>query len=339
MLPPRNLSRNDSVPGEDSLFGSAPTYAVASDGLKFLDVFSHFRIECSCDPSSSGRSNSSPSAAGKGSCGVSKRYCGRRAYAGGAKTFMPDERTMTCSGLLGTDSMVVFRSPLATGSEDAGKTCDRGESSEKPGVRGDWSGGVSDGECWYGGGSASERMSPWSSGSGGGRRGLRGGGEFGNRLKTGEIGDSSSATQFGGGGYLVNAVMSAEAAWSSTRFAERGAGSSGVGTDVPCNSTRPDGIPDNSGTGAGIAGSSGKGGGVALRGDTRGADVGCSEILLTGKGGCVGNKVVSGRVVVDAVFLGLACSRAKSLAATLLLEVLGVSHPYISANLLPLPLL
>lgn len=48
--------------------------------------------------------------------------------------------------------------------------------------------------------------------------------------------------------------------------------------------------------------------------------------------------MVSGRVVVDFVFFGLTCSRAKSLA-TLLLELLAVSHPYISASLFPLPLL
>ena len=132
--------------------------------------------------------------------------------------------------------------------------------------------------------------------------------------------------------------MSAEAAWSSWRFVERGPGSSGIGADIPCSSTRLDGIPESSGTGAGIAGNSGRGGGVVAMGDTRGGGGGCSEMLLTGKGGCVGKRVVSGRVVVDAVFLGLTCSRAKSLA-TLLLELLAISHPYISANLFPLPLL
>ena len=61
----------------------------------------------------------------------------------------------------------------------------------------------------------------------------------------------------------------------------------------------------------------------------------CSDTLRGGNRGCVANSVVSGRVVVEGVFLGLVCSSAKSLA-TLPLELLGVLQPYISASRFPL---
>jgi len=136
----------------------------------------------------------------------------------------------------------------------------------------------------------------------------------------------------------VYLIISTEGAASSERPDESGPGSSGKGAETPCSSTRLDGMPESSGKGAEIAGSSGIGGGVVQIASPLGAGGGCSEALRTGKGGCVGNRVVSGRVVVDLVFLGCTCSRAKSLA-TLVLELLAVSHPYLSANLFPLPLL
>ena len=60
-----------------------------------------------------------------------------------------------------------------------------------------------------------------------------------------------------------------------------------------------DGIPESSGTMAELAESSGIGGGVFLDVDSLLVGIGCSDILRTGKGECVGNRVVSGSVVVD----------------------------------------
>ena len=96
--------------------------------------------------------------------------------------------------------------------------------------------------------------------------------------------------------------MGAASAGSSGTIAESG-GSSGYGA----------GLNGNSGTGGIESGSSAAGGG-------------CSDTLRGGRRGCVANNVVSGRVVVEGVFLGLLCSSAKSLAM-LPHELLGVLHP------------
>ena len=88
----------------------------------------------------------------------------------------------------------------------------------------------------------------------------------------------------------------------------------------------------SSGYGAGLKGSSGTGG-ISSDSSATGRD--CSDMLRGGNRGCVANSVVSGKVVVEGVFLGLLCSSAKSLAM-LPLELLGVLHPYISASRFPL---
>ncbi len=142
----------------------------------------------------------------------------------------------------------------------------------------------------------------------------------------GETGDSSSWTRSRVVECPVYFIRSAEGAGSSERPEESGPGSSGKGAETPCSSTRLDGTPESSGKGAGVAGSSGIGGDVVQITNALDAVGGRSETLRTGKGRWVGNRVVSGRVVVDFVFLGLTCSRAKSLA-TLVLELLAVSQP------------
>ena len=151
---------------------------------------------------------------------------------------------------------------------------------------------------------------------------------------------ASKVEAYGGGGVVVGEILSlVNGAASSSRIVPTaGLRSSGRFAGHPRSSGLFDGIPESAGTIAEVAGSSGIGGGVLDGAGRLFEAVGCSETLRTGKGGCVGNRVVSGSVVVDEVFLGLAYSRAKSLAR-LLSELLGVSHPYISASLFPAPVL
>lgn len=114
---------------------------------------------------------------------------------------------------------------------------------------------------------------------------------------------ASRLETYGGGGVVVGEIPSLidGAASSSGMVPTAGLGSSGRFAGHPRSSGTFDGIPESSGTIAEVAGSSGIGGGVLDGAGRPFGAIGCSETLRTGKGGWVGNRVVSGSVVVDAV--------------------------------------
>ena len=100
---------------------------------------------------------------------------------------------------------------------------------ESRGVTGERSEGVMEGEWWKSGTPDGDRMSPGSSGRGGGRSGFRGGGESGIGLRESVTGDSSLES-YGGGGVVVDGIPSliGGAALSSGIVPTAGLGSSGT---------------------------------------------------------------------------------------------------------------
>ena len=237
----------------------------------------------------------------------------------------PDEMTMTSSVPVGTSRTVclivssVFKSMLGDASFDRGK-----DGRGLDGVTGDHSAGLGKGDCCVADGFNEDARSPSSSGTGGGRSGFRGGGRVGSWLRVDVAGDTRVAIATVELGRRIYAVKSREGPCVFDLTGTGPAGNSGIGAGSEGSSGIIAESGGSSGYGAGLNGSSGTGG---IQSGSSATACGWSDALRGGNRGCVGKRVVSGRVVVEEVFFGLLCSRAKSLAI-LPLELLGgVLHP------------